>query len=44
MGMVGAASMGVGLLSKGRMDMAPHKIEGIQELRAILSRAKELEL
>lgn len=44
MGMVGAATMGVGLLSKGRMEMAPHKIEGIQGLRAILSRAKELEL
>jgi len=44
MGVMGAAAMGIGLVTKGRMDMAPHKIEGIQQLRAILSRAKELEL
>jgi heterodisulfide reductase subunit C len=44
MGMVGTTAMGVGLLTKGRMDMAPHKIEGIQQLRTILARAKELEL
>jgi heterodisulfide reductase subunit C len=42
--MADAASLGVGLLTKGRMDMTPHKIEGLQDLRAILQRAKELEL
>ena len=40
--MVGAAGIGLGLLSKGRMDMTPHKIEGIDQLKLILRRAKEL--
>jgi len=44
MGITGAAAMGVGLLTKGRMDLTPHKIKGMKELDAILQRAKELEL
>lgn len=44
MGIAGAAAMGVGLLSKGRMEITPHKIKGMKKLDAILQRAKELEL
>lgn len=40
----GMAPMGLGMLSKRRMDLIPHRIEGIQQLRTILNRAKELEL
>jgi hypothetical protein len=39
----GMAPMGFGMLSKKRMDFTPHRIEGIDQLRAILARAKELE-
>jgi len=39
----GMAPMGLGLMSRGRMDVRPHRIEGIQQLQAILNRAKELE-
>lgn len=39
----GMAPMGLGMLTKGRMDINPHKIEGIEQLQAILDRAKELE-
>lgn len=39
----GIAPMGLGMLSKKRMDIAPRRIEGIDQLKAILSRAKELE-
>ncbi|MBM4424554.1 MAG: heterodisulfide reductase subunit C [Chloroflexi bacterium] len=35
--------MGLGMLSKKRMDISPRRIEGIEQLTAILSRAKELE-
>jgi len=31
------------MLTKGRMDMTPHKIEKIDQLHKILNRAKELE-
>lgn len=37
------APMGLGMLTKGRMDLTPHRIQGISQLRAILKRAKELE-
>lgn len=37
------APMGLGLLTKKRMDINPHKIENIDQLQAILNRAKELE-
>jgi heterodisulfide reductase subunit C len=37
------APMGLGMLTRGRMDLAPHRIEGLDELRAILDRAKVLD-
>jgi heterodisulfide reductase subunit C len=37
------APMGLGLLRQGRMDMKPRRITGIQQLKAILARAKEVE-
>jgi heterodisulfide reductase subunit C len=39
----GMAPMGMGMLSKKRMGITPHRIEGIDQLKAILDRAKELE-
>ncbi len=39
----GMAPMGLGMLTKHRMDIKPHKIEGIKQLHKILERAKELE-
>jgi heterodisulfide reductase subunit C len=38
------APMGLGMLTKRRMDIRPHKIDGIKQLHAILERARELEL
>lgn len=38
-----AAPMGLGLLSKHRMEMTPRRIKNIEQLKAILERAKELE-
>jgi len=35
--------MGLGMLTKGRMDLTPQAIEGLDQLRAILVRAVELE-
>jgi hypothetical protein len=32
------------MLTKKRMDLKPRRIEGIDQLQAILTRAKELEL
>ena len=40
----GMAGMGVGMLTKKRMNIKPTKIAGMAQLSAILSRAKELEL
>jgi len=37
------APMGLGMLTKQRMDIRPHKIEGIKQLTKILDRAKEME-
>jgi heterodisulfide reductase subunit C len=39
----GMAPMIVGLLSKKRIVLAPHRIDGIDQLKTILARAKELE-
>ena len=39
----GTVELGMGMLTKGRMDMTPHKIENINQLHKILTRAKELE-
>jgi heterodisulfide reductase subunit C len=38
------APMGLGLLTKKRMEITPTRIEGIDQLKRILARAKELEL
>ncbi len=40
----GMAPMGLGMLSRKRMEITPRRIEGIEQLKAILARAKELEL
>ncbi len=37
------APMGLGMLTKKRMDLRPKKIKGIDQLQAILERAKEVE-
>lgn len=37
------APLGLGLLSRKRLDMKPNRIDGIEQLRAIMHRAKELE-
>ena len=39
----GMAPMGLGMLTKQRMDIKPRTIKGIKQLQAILDRAKELE-
>lgn len=39
----GMASMGFGMISKERMDIRPTEIKGIDQLQAILQKAKELE-
>jgi heterodisulfide reductase subunit C len=39
----GMAPMGLGMLGKGRMDLKPHRILGLRQLKVILARAKELE-
>ena len=40
----GMAPMGLGMLTKKRMDITPTRIEGINQLTAILDRAKTLEV
>jgi heterodisulfide reductase subunit C len=42
--MPGMASMGLGMLTKKRLTIKPKKIANMDQLTAILSRAKELEL
>jgi quinone-modifying oxidoreductase subunit QmoC len=39
----GLAPLGLGMLSRGRMDVTPTRIEGVKQLRTILTRARELE-
>lgn len=41
--MMKMASLGMGLLRKGRIDLSPKKIKGLDQLKAILNKAKELE-
>ena len=36
--------LGLGMLTKGRMDLTPHRIENIEQLQKILARAIELEV
>lgn len=38
------AQMGLGMLRKSRIEVTPRRIEGIQQLKSILERAKELEI
>lgn len=40
----GMAPMGLGMLTKRRMDIRPRRIQNIDQLKAILARAKELEI
>jgi heterodisulfide reductase subunit C len=40
----GMAPMGLGMLSKKRMNITPRRIDGIEQLQTILARAKELEI
>ena len=40
----GMAPMGLGMLTKKRMDITPTRIEGMEQLTAILDRAKTLEV
>jgi quinone-modifying oxidoreductase, subunit QmoC len=37
------APMGLGMLRRSRMDLAPKSIKGVNELKAILNRAKQIE-
>jgi hypothetical protein len=37
------APMGLGMLRRGRMDLVPHRIDGMAQLSRILERAKALE-
>lgn len=41
--LLGKAQMGLGMLTKGRMELTPHKIDGLSQLQAILDRAKAIE-
>jgi heterodisulfide reductase subunit C len=43
LGMMKLAPMGLGMLSKGRMGLTPKSIKGLDGLKAILNRAKEIE-
>lgn len=38
-----SAQIGLGMLSRERLDLSPHRIEGLKQLQQILQRAKELE-
>ncbi len=40
----GMALMGVGMIASNRMKIAPTQIKGMQQLKAILDKAKKLEL
>jgi heterodisulfide reductase subunit C len=39
----GMSSMGLGMLSRKRMTMSPRKIQGLDQMQAILAKARELE-
>ena len=41
--MVGTARLGLGMMTKGRMDMTPEKIKGLKSFKAIMKKARELE-
>ena len=44
MRLVGMSTMGLGMLMKGRMSMTPRKIKGMDQLKSVLDKAKEMEL
>lgn len=44
LGVFKIADMGIGMVTKGRMAFTPKRIRGIQGLKAIIARAKELEV
>jgi heterodisulfide reductase subunit C len=44
LGVFKVADMGLGMVTKGRMAFTPKRIRGIQGLKAIIARAKELEV
>lgn len=41
--LVGSAPFGLGMLSRGRLDVTPQRIEALEQLKAILNKAKELD-
>jgi heterodisulfide reductase subunit C len=41
--MPGMAGMGLGMLSKKRMDLTPRKIKNLDQLKAILAKAKQID-
>jgi hypothetical protein len=43
MGMLGTAAVGLGMLAKNRLTLTPKKIDNVEQLHAILQKAKELE-
>jgi heterodisulfide reductase subunit C len=40
--MIKMAPMALGMLRRGRMDLTPNRIKGIDQLKAILAKAKEI--
>ncbi len=44
MGMFGTAAIGLGMLTKNRLEMSPSKIKNTEQLKSILNAAKELEV
>lgn len=43
MQLASTTQLGLGMFARGRMELTPHKIEALDQLKAILNRAKELE-
>jgi heterodisulfide reductase subunit C len=43
-GVFKVAGMGIGMVSKGRMDFTPKRIKDLDGLKAIIAKAKELEV
>jgi heterodisulfide reductase subunit C len=43
LGMMSMATMGMGMLRRGRMDLTPTRIKGLDGLKAILAKAKAME-
>jgi heterodisulfide reductase subunit C len=41
--LVSKASMGLGMLTRDRLDFTPQKIDNLEQLQAVLNRAKEIE-